>query len=273
MQNMSPIQTFSIALEIRAGRIPVRWTARDHHVTEVQDANGRVLMKGGTERVLWPEVETTKWGDTAIQDIDDPSDIRAALFHALNTNWSEGTALALLNRVGAWRIGIEDGTEQEWQKGTFASVAYRHRSAFRVRVLPVELDDMRRTALYWYDLLGSPKDSAKQRAAFRHPPQADATPAQLHSFAWEARFTNTLPVSLEWSGKEPRAVIEPICGFEILAAAAWADVAARVPSQVCERCNTRFSCPRKKKYCRWECGHAVAVMNYKRKRAREGQSS
>jgi len=273
MQNMSPMPPFAIALEIRAGRVPVQWTARDHHVEEVRDIDGRVLTKGGTERVLWPKVETTKWGDTVMQEIEDPSDIRAALFHSLNTKWTESGALSILNRLGAWQVWNEDGQEQDWQKGTFARIAYRHRAEIKVRVLPVELDDMRRTTQYWYDLLGSPKNSAKLKAAFRQPPREDATPAEQHSFAWEAKFTNTLPVSLEWVGREPRAVIETICASEILAAAAWADVAAGVPTQVCQRCNTRFSCKRKKKYCRWECGHAEAVMNYKRKRAREGQSS
>ena len=274
MQKMSPIPPFAIALDIHAGRIPVHWTARDHQVEEVRDVEGRVLTKGGTERVFWPEVETTKSGDTAMQEIEDPSDFRAALFHALNTKWSESAALSILNRVGAWQIWTEDGGEREWQKGGFARIAYRHRSEIMVRVLPVELESMQRSTQYWYDLLSSPdkpKD-ARLKAALRQPPRADATPAELHFFALDAKFTNTLPVSLEWGGWGPRAVIETICASELLVAAAWADAAGGITSQVCQRCLTRFSSPRTKKYCRGECGHAEAVMNYKRRIANRAPS-
>jgi hypothetical protein len=268
---MSPIPTFAIALEIRAGRIPVRWTARDHRVEELRDVEGRVLDKVRTERVLWPEVVTAKGGDTEVGELDGPLDLRAFLFKALNTNRSERAALAFLDRVGAWRIVPGGVPEVEvWAKGTYTRFAYRHRFALNMRVLPVPLDELWGEAEYWYQrqcLLGEPKKK-KMKKAFSQPPQASARPHDIFSYAAEAHFANTLPVSLEWSGTDPRAVVEPVTATELLAVAAWADVAGKVPLYVCARCHTRFASPRKRKYCLGECGHLEAVRNHKRKLAR-----
>src|SRR6266700_2294365 len=79
IQNMSPIQTFDIALDIRAGRIPVRWSVRDHHNPEVRDSSGKVLWKGEIERVCWPQVELSKWGDAEVVEVESPLDLRAQL--------------------------------------------------------------------------------------------------------------------------------------------------------------------------------------------------
>jgi len=52
-------------------------------------------------------------------------------------------------------------------------------------------------------------------------------------------------------------------------AAACSDVVSRAEKQVCARCGTRFTWPRKKKHCQWECEHLAAVGKYKRKKALE----
>jgi hypothetical protein len=268
---MSPISTFAIALEIRAGRIPVRWTARDHRVEELRDVDGRIIGKGRTERVLWPEVETAKGGDTEVSELDGPLDLQASLFKALNTNRSEKAALAFLDRGGAWRM-VDGGVPEAevWAKGTYTRFAYRHRLALNMRVLPVTLDELWGEAEYWYRLqcsLGEPKKLKKERP-FSQPPEANARPHDLFSYATEAHYANTMPVSLEWSGTDPRAVVEPVTATELLACAAWAGIAGKVPLYVCAGCKTRFASPRKRKYCLWECGHLEAVRNHKRMLAR-----
>jgi hypothetical protein len=272
MHKMSPFPTVPIALRIRAGRIPVSWTMRDDYHPEVRDVDGRVIERRRTERVFWPKVETTKWGDAEVVDIEGPLDIRAQLFNIFNTNWNEKTALAFLEQVGAWRVANDgDPKTWTWAQGMFASVAYGHRQGLSIRVLPISSEDLRIETQYWYKLLGALKNPAKLRAVFKQAPPSDARPHDHFSFALEAQFNNTLPISLEWHGKDPYAVVETITASELMVAAAWADVVGRAEEQICARCGTRFTWPRKKKHCQWECGHLEAVRKYKRKKAIEKQ--
>jgi hypothetical protein len=265
---MSPISTFSVAVEIRPGRIPVRWTVRDHHIDEVRNVDGRVIEKGRNERVFWPQVEATKRGDVKTHEIEDPTDLRAVLFKAFRTNWEEKSILAFLDRIGAWQV-VTDDRRETWAKGRYANVAYRHRLLLNARVLPVTLHEVQRETDYWYQILGLLGNHAKLKEKVKSPPSDDARPCEHFAFAAEAQFSNTLPVSLEWYGREPRAVIAPITASELLAAAAWADIVGDTAAYVCAHCHTRFASPRKKKYCLGECGHNVAVRNYKRKCALE----
>jgi hypothetical protein len=59
------------------------------------------------------------------------------------------------------------------------------------------------------------------RSVFKQAPPPDARPHDHFSFSREAQFSNTLPVSLEWHGKDPYAVVEAITASELLVAAAW----------------------------------------------------
>jgi len=260
MQKMSPIP---IAINIRAGRIPVNWTVREHPNP----------LDGAVERVFWPQADATSWGDAEIAEIEDPLDLRNQIFRTFNTNWTEDSALDLLNRVGAWRIMQNGDRQEEWAKGMYANVAFGHRQAIGVRVEVMTLAEMRRDTDRWYRLLSSLQNPTRLRTEYRQPPPAKARPHDHYSFATEAHFSNTLSVSLEWHGKDPYAVVETITAWELMIAAAWADVVGRAEEQVCARCGTRFTWPRKKKHCRWECGHLVAVRKYKRKRALERQKN
>jgi hypothetical protein len=261
---MSPIP---IALHIRAARIPIHWTVRDHLVVEVRDVHGRVLTEGGTERVFWPQVETTKWGDVELAEIEDPLDRRIQLFKVFNRNRTEAAALDFLQHIGAWRI-VAESNHEEWAKGTHANVTYGHREGIGLRMLPTTLPEILQATEGWYRLLGN-HNPKKLEAQFKPPPPPDARPSERDLFAMEAQFVNTLPVSLEWHGKDPYAVIETISAWELMIAAAWSDVVSRAEGQVCARCGTRFTWPRKKKHCRWDCGHLAAVLKYKRKLAVE----
>lgn len=222
--------------------------------------DGRVLDPGGSERVFWPEVEPI----AAVEEIEEPLDLRAQVFKAFNRDWSESTALDVLNSLGAWRTVNANGLGSRCTK-----LAYGHRMELTICVLPITLAEMHSDIERWYKLLSALNDPTKLKSGFKRPPSVDARPHDLFAFAGDAHFNNTLPVSLEWSGKDPCAVVETITGWELMTATAWADVAGRADEQVCANCGTRFTWPRKKKHCRWECGHLAAVRKYKRKRKRK----
>jgi hypothetical protein len=267
MHKMSPIPTVPIALHIRAARIPIRWTVRDHELHELRAADGRVISKGRIERVFWPQVETTKWGDVELTEIADPLEFRIQLFRFFNISKTEAAALDFLQDIGAWRI-VSEPNREEWAKGAYANVTYGHRQGVGLRMLPTTLPEILQATEGWYKLLGN-HNPKKLETQFKPPPPPDARPYDRDFFAIEAQFVNTLPVSLEWRGKDPYAVIETISAWELMIAAAWSDVVSRAEKQVCARCGTRFTWPRKKKHCRWECGHLAAVGRYKRKKALE----
>lgn len=273
MQKMSPIPSVALALHIRSARIPVHWTVRVSHEPEMRDFDGRVIAEAKTERVFWPQVETTNWGDVVLAEVEDALDLRNELFKMFNTNRTEEAALRFLNRVGAWRV--EEGGDPKtwtWAQGTFANVTFGHRLAIGIRVVPSTLSEMLQYTEHWYRQVGILRNPTKLKAEYREAPPADGRATDQHRFASEAYFMNTLPVSLEWHGKDPYAVIETISAWELMVAVAWSDVVSRAEEQVCARCGTRFTWPRKKKYCQWECGHLVAVRKHKKKKALEKQT-
>jgi len=270
MRKMSPLPAVSIAVRIRAWRIPVSWAVVESTRPELIDFDGRIVDKGGTERLFWPTVLRNRWNEIELLEIENPLDLRVKLFKVLNNNRSEDGALAFLNSVGAWdgrRLG------HQWEDGTFVNISFGHRQVFGLRIIPFTLDGFFGDASRWYELLKALRNPKKLKIEFRSPPPADARPYDLAEYAGRASFDNTLPVSLEWQGKHPYAVIETITGCELMIAAAWTDVLSQSEDQVCAECKTRFSWPRKKKYCRWECGHLVAVRKYKRKLSRLKQKN
>jgi hypothetical protein len=273
MKNMSPMPTLSIALRIKAGRIPVRWEVRESRLAEIRDDKGKVLSKAKRERVFCPQVEATKWGDDVeVGEIEDPIDKRAELFRLFNGDRTEGAALKFLNSIGAWRIVDGDPALRSSYRGTFANIAFGHRYALGVRVLETTLDEMLGDIERWRKLINALRNPARLKAHYKEPPAIDARPADHFSFAVESSVTNTLPVSLEWSGKYPHAVIETLSAWELMSAAAWADVVGGLKLQVCAECKTPFTSPRKKKHCLWECGHRAAVRGYKQREAAKKKS-
>lgn len=271
IQKMSPIPTFPIELRIKAGRIPVRWEVRETEGLEIRGTEGKVISKRKTERIFWPRVVETKWGDVKVREIDNPVDLRQELFRLANTNKSEEAALRFLNAVGAWRLSnYGDPAIDVWARGTFASgVVFGHREILRVRVEPVTLAELLSDTEHWYRLLSSlRRNPVVIKSAFK-PPSPNSHHNERFLFAIESAALNTLPLSLEWHGKDPYVVVETLCAQELLVAAAWADVASRAEPQVCDRCKTRFTYPRKKKYCLGNCAHLVAQRDYKRRKADE----
>jgi hypothetical protein len=201
-------------------------------------------MKDG-ERVFWPQVIANE--DTEEIENESPLDLRARLFHTFNTDWNEGTALAFLNRVGAWQTTTVGGTTPDVP----VNVVFGHRDEIGLHVLPVTLEEMHTEIDFWYKVQSA---------------RPSLTNYGRLAFAAEARAHNTLSVSLE-SGRDPHGVVDTITARELLVACSWLDAAGGSDLYICAECATRFRSRHKKKYCRWECGHVVAVKNYKRKLA------
>lgn len=268
---MSTIPTFPIALEINARRIPVRWTIREASEPEVQGVDGRVLSKAKTVTVLWPQVVLNKWGEAEPVEIEDPLGIRSALFRELKAGWAAEAVVKILDEVGAWAVDpvwdARDEQRHTYAKGTFATITSGHRYLGRIQVRGVALDDVKRETERWYRLVCLLDDPSKLKKAYGAPPKGDARPSDVFMFAAEAHFTNTLPVSLEWRGRDPRAVVEPLTATELLAAYAWADVASRHSPQVCANCTSVFTNPRIKTHCDAVCAHRSAAKAYKRREA------
>jgi hypothetical protein len=262
MQNMSPIP---IALRIKAARIPVHWTVRVSTSPELLDADGETLYPEKKERVFWPQVEKTSWGDVELEEIEDPLLMRIRLLKLFHADRTEEAALQFLQTIGAWRV-IQEEREESFAAGTYANITFGHRRLIGLRALPTTLDELLKETSHWYKLIGV-KSREKLEAHYSQPPANSTRPWDRDWFAINASFANTLPVSLEWRGKDPYAVIETVSAWELMEAAAWADAVSRADEQVCAKCATRFTWPRKKKYCTWECGHLIAVQKYKRKRA------
>lgn len=264
MHKMSPISSIPIALHIRAWRIPIDWTVRESCRPQLKDVDGRILDEGGIERVYCPRLANNRWGKIEPTEIENPLELRVQLFKMLNAGPREEAVLAFLNSVGAWRV-IQEDRHESWTEGSHSDLMFGHRQITGMRALPLTLEDFRHDAKEWYGLLGVLHNPAKLKAEFRQPPPADARPSDLMMYSLRSHFANTLPVSLEWHGRDPYAVVETVTVWELMIAAAWADVVGRAEKQVCAYCKTRFTWHREKKYCSWDCGHYVAVRKYKRK--------
>lgn len=70
------------------------------------DVDGRVIDKGGVERVFWPKIRKDQWDEAELDEIESPLDLRAQLFKIFNTSKSEDAVMGFLNRVGAWETGL-----------------------------------------------------------------------------------------------------------------------------------------------------------------------
>ena len=249
----------------------MQWAVRELHHDQLLDHNGRVISPRRIERTFWPKVIKPAHVYPEIAEIEDALDCRAELFRLLNKNPTEGAALQFLERIGAWRIQkLESTSVHVWAKGTFVDIDFGHRFALGMHVAPLTLDEIISDASHWYKIL-SQGESARRKVFGKPPDPAKARPYDLSMFATEANVLNTLPVSIEWHGKDPHAVIETICGWEILTAAAWADVAGGLDVQICAECHTRFTSTRKKKHCMWSCGHRAAQREYKRNHPKAGR--
>jgi hypothetical protein len=201
--------------------------------------------------------------------IEDAEEIRKQFFRM---KLDETSALNFLNGVGVWSA-IEDHQVTTRSDGTLrsgnASVgikemllmgAFGHRY-FAGRALPVTVEELGREQNYWRSLKRSP---AKLRTAFGPSPSGDSAPHIKDTFAINSRFGNTLQVHLEWKGKHPRAIIQPITGRELLIALAWIDLVTDADCKVCHnhKCGIEYT-RGGRKFCTWQCEHANTTRTYR----------
>jgi hypothetical protein len=83
-------------------------------------------------------------------------------------------------------------------------------------------------------------------------------------------MSNTLPVHLEWRGKHPHAVIQPITGTELLTALAWMDIISGRESKPCQNCGNEYT-GGGSKFCDALCERAHTKREY-RKRVRQAEA-
>jgi hypothetical protein len=236
---------FSLPVELQFLGIPTTWTAEEN-------SDG--------ERVLFPAV--SQRDERKFSRIADPEEIRKQFF---KTELNEESALDFLNGVGVW-WAVQD--LRDWQRVTDRRIrAMRLRGAFgrrefTGRAVTATVESLRDEQKYWRELLRS---RAKLRGAFGPPPSSDRSQGEKEWFVIMSDFGNTLPVHLEWRGKHPHAVIQPITGRELLAALAWIDLVAGAEYKVCQNPNCQIEYMHGgRKFCSWQCEHANTTRRYRK---------
>jgi hypothetical protein len=188
----------------------------------------------------------------------------------------EKSALDFLNGVGVWSA-IGDAALVDGPNGCLLSgnvtVGFREMrlsGAFGHRWLEgmasIEtIESLGREREHWRELK---RNRRKLRASFAPGPARNGAPYLKDRFAIESQFGNTLQVHLEWQGKHPRAIIQPVTGRELLIALAWIDLVTDAPVKVCHKCGEPYSYGGSK-FCTRLCEHANTVRTWRRKKKAE----
>jgi hypothetical protein len=254
MKNISKKHTpFSLPIELRFLTIPTRWTVRDEKLSG--------------ERCLVPAVD--QGVDRRLSRIIDPEDIRKQFFRMAV---DEQSALDFLNGVGVWSA-IEDAHQPDGPDGMLLSGnipvgtpdmrlfgAFGHRW-INGRASIETVESLLAEQEHWR---GLKRSRTKLRAAFMPSPGGSATPHAKAMFALENAFGNTLQVHLEWRGKHPHAVIQPVTCRELLIALAWIDLVTGAECKVCQnpKCGIEYT-RGGSKFCTWQCEHANTTRTYR----------
>jgi len=123
------------------------------------------------------------------------------------------------------------------------------------------VESLRQEQEHWRGLL---RNRTRLRGAFGPGPSGDSRPYDKDRFALESKFGNTLEVHMEWRGRVPYAVIQPVTGRELLVALAWIDLVTGAECKVCQKCGIEYSIGGRK-FCSWQCEHANTMRNYRKR--------
>lgn len=242
---------FALPIELRFRAIRATWTPGE-------------ISHG--ERMLFPAVSQDD--NRMLGEIDDPEEIRRQFF---KLEPDEDSALDFLNRVGVW-LAVDDKRGREGMdprlvndlrvRATRFQGAFGHRY-FNGRAVVATVESLHDDQKYWRELC---KNRARLRAEFGPPPSGDSSAGQQEWSAIMASFGNTLPVHLEWRGRHPHAVIQPITGWELLIALAWIDLVTGAVFKVCRNpnCGVEYTWGRPK-FCSLECERANTKRTYRRR--------
>jgi hypothetical protein len=231
-----------MAIELRFLRVPTRWTMRKDNVSGAW--------------MLVPEINQDL--ERRLTTIEDAWELRNQFFRMKH---DENAAFKFLNQIGVWRAHADCHVPAS-TGSMLLSGAFGHRLFFG-RALPVTLEELWAQQDHWSKLLRRP---SLLRAEFGRVPADDAPPFEKVDFSLRVNLTNTLPLHMEWARGSPHAVIQPITGWELLIATTQFDIVTGAPFQVCQRkdCAISFS-GRRRKYCRWYCGHIESVRSHRQK--------
>lgn len=257
MENISPKHThFTMPVELQFLAIPTRWTAREE--------------KSTGEKFLVPAVN--QHPERRFARISEPEEIRKQFFRL---KFDEESAVDFLNGVGVWSA-IEDPNQRDGPNGSllsgnesvgvremrlYGSFGYRW---FNGRAEVETVEWLQQQQEHWRGLL---RNRTKLRAAFEPGPSGDSRPYDKDRFALKSKLGNTLEVHMEWRGKVPYAVIQPVTGRELLIALAWIDLVTGTDCRVCQnpKCGIEYSFGGRK-FCSWQCEHANTMRTYRMNR-------
>ncbi|MDR3742169.1 MAG: hypothetical protein P4L40_24385 [Terracidiphilus sp.] len=227
---------FSLPVELQFRAIHTAWTAG-----ETSDG----------QRALFPAVNQNE--KIRLAKVRDPEDIRNQFFKMKD---DEESALEFLDSVGVWfavsdmRGRMDEIVDPRVRAMRFQG-AFGHRY-FNGRAGVVSVEYLVSERNYWRGLC---RDREKLRAAFGAAP-TDGD--------WFTLMSNTLPVHLEWRGKHPHAVIQPITGTELLTALAWMDIISGRESKPCQNCGNEYT-GGGSKFCDALCERAHTKREYRRR--------
>lgn len=236
---------FEIRIDLQFLAIRTRWAVR------VDEMHG--------DRVFVPSVDQR--GEHATSLVADPWKIRSGF---LKMKRDEDLILKFLNGVGVWNA-IEDRNVAQGRHGSLVSggttVGTKDMlmvGAFGLRYFagyaqPVTVEDVSREQERWRGLLG---DLPKMHAEFA-PLRSNPRAHDRYMHALQTYFRNTLPLHLEWKGKHPVAVVQPITMRELLTALAWIEVVTDADFKWCKKCGNPFTVGRS--YCSDLCQRARNV--------------
>jgi hypothetical protein len=240
-----------ISIELRFQRIKTRWVRRDDHGLLVPQTDQGFIHRLVTH--------------------DDPWELRNEFLAMKHT---EEATLGFLNRVGVWSATEEKYMRSPREQESRLDGAFGHRF-LSGRALQLTLREFWATQQDWRKLLDDMRGSQNNPVRLRRVLTArfgsllpNGSGGDLVTFAMQSRYSNTLPLHLEWRDNQLHAIIQPITGHELMVATVWADVVTHAKFQVCENCGIPFT-GRKRKFHDWNCGHLVSVRAWRKRKNKQ----
>jgi hypothetical protein len=266
-RDVSP-RSVQLRVDVRYLRIPAQWYVEEIPASDIrpdpsttsqptdapyfrerfigfEDGWGRTDVRGvkiparksdspDWQYALVPVVDQSAWEAVEL----DPFDLRTQ-FLKLDIDDQKKTT-DFLSNIGVWNINEQVGTDSMRIERT---VGQRYvsgfASAFPVGDLRLAQERARR------QMESLEKDPKRLRAEFRQLEQQAGNPLRMP------------PLYFEWRG-DPAAIVQPITGHEMLNVTLQFDLITDAGVYVCEKCTTRFTSDRKRRYCSDLCMKASA---------------
>lgn len=266
-QDVSP-RSVPLRVDVRYLRIPAKWYVEEIPASQIrpepsttsrqsdapyfrerfigfEDGWGRTNVRG--EKIPARKSDAPDWLYALVPAVDqsaweavelDPFDLRTQ-FLKLDIDDQKKTT-DFLSNIGVWNINEQVGTGSMRIERT---VGQRYVSGFASTFMVGDLklaQERTRRQMEWLE-----KEPNRLRAEFRRLEQGAGNPLRMP------------PLHFEW-GVEPKVVVQPVTGHEMLSVTLQFDLVTDAGVYVCEKCMTRFTSDRKRRYCSDLCMKASA---------------